>query len=204
MIIIKHRCNSVSKLKKTSINYGIEVDLRSFGKKLIVNHNPFENGVCFEKWIGNYSHKFLILNVKEEGLEKRLLSIMKKKKINNFFFLDQSFPFLVKTLKLKEKRCALRISDYESAQTAFEIKLKPNWIWLDCFEKSNFNLKMLNKLKKLSYKICIVSPELHNIKRTKEIKNLLKKINKLNFKFDAVCTKKPLMWKKYYENERNS
>ena len=36
---------------------------------LILNHEPFENGVLFEKWLNEFNHKYLILNVKEEGLE---------------------------------------------------------------------------------------------------------------------------------------
>ena len=122
MIIINHRCNTIDQLKKTPSNFGIEVDIRTFGKKLTLHHEPFVKGEYFSKWIEYFEHKFLILNVKEEGLEKEVLKIIKKTKVKNFFFLDQSFPFLVKTLKKNEKRCALRVSDYES----FEIKSNQN------------------------------------------------------------------------------
>jgi len=41
MIIICHRVNTVHKLKKTNKEYGIEIDLRSFGNKIIIHHDPF-------------------------------------------------------------------------------------------------------------------------------------------------------------------
>ena len=194
MIIINHRCNTIDQLKKTPNNFGIEVDIRTFGKKLTLHHEPFVKGEDFSKWIEYFEHKFLILNVKEEGLEKEVLKIIKKNKVKNFFFLDQSFPFIVKTLKRNEKRCALRVSDYESFETALNLKEKPDWIWLDCFEKLPLNPIKIHLLKKNHYKICIVSPELHNPIRLKEIKPLIRKISKLNINFDAVCTKKPLLW----------
>lgn len=201
MIIIQHRCNSIYELKKTPNKYGIEIDIRTFGKKIILDHDPWNStGVDFNKWIKQYFHKILILNVKEDGLEKEILKIMKKNHIKNFFFLDQSFFSLIKTLKTNEERCALRISDYESFETAFNIKKKPRWVWLDCFEKTPLDIQKIRKLKKFHYKICIASPELHDLKRATEIEETIKKIKKINFYFDAVCTKVPLVWEKLLVN----
>ena len=77
MIIINHRCNTIDQLKKTPNNFGVEVDIRTFGKKLTLHHEPFVKGEDFSKWIDYFEHKFLILNVKEEGLEKEVLKIIK-------------------------------------------------------------------------------------------------------------------------------
>ena len=62
-------------------------------KKIIIHHDPFKEGENFYKWIKYFKHKFLILNVKEEGLEKKLIDCMNKNNITSYFFLDQSFPF---------------------------------------------------------------------------------------------------------------
>ena len=64
MIIIKHRVNSIEDLKKTSNKYGVEIDLRSYGQQIIVDHEPFRKSITFIKWLRFYKHKFLILNVK--------------------------------------------------------------------------------------------------------------------------------------------
>ena len=71
----------------------------------------------FETWLDHYSHKTLILNVKEEGLEERLIASMASRGIDDFFFLDQSFPFLIKWSKLGEHRCAVRVSEFENIET---------------------------------------------------------------------------------------
>ena len=63
MIIIKHRVNTISSLKKTQENLGVEIDLRSKNKQLYLHHDPFKNGVLFSKWLRHYKHSFIVLNV---------------------------------------------------------------------------------------------------------------------------------------------
>ncbi|MBT6472144.1 MAG: hypothetical protein HOK52_12925, partial [Candidatus Marinimicrobia bacterium] len=100
---ILHRVNTKGALLKTPKELGVEVDIRSKGNQLIMHHDPFQDGEDFEDWLGVYEHGILILNVKEEGLEGRLIELMSKYNIDDYFFLDQSFPFLVKTSNDKEK-----------------------------------------------------------------------------------------------------
>ena len=78
MILINHKVNSISKLLKTSVEFGVETDLRSENKKIYLHHDHFKKGESFEKWIKYYKHKILILNVKEEGLENMVIKILKK------------------------------------------------------------------------------------------------------------------------------
>ena len=117
MEVIAHRRNTIQELRNTPKNFGVEIDIRSFGKKLILAHDPFLDGLDFLKWIEYYEHGSLILNVKEEGLETVLIKIMKEYNIKNFFFLDQSIPFLVRTFSFGEKRSAVSLSEYESIET---------------------------------------------------------------------------------------
>ncbi|WP_216073237.1 hypothetical protein, partial [Acinetobacter nosocomialis] len=74
------------------------------------HHDPFVAGERFDDWLRGYRHGTLILNVKEEGLEDALLARMQAAGISDFFFLDQSFPFLVRTSRRGERRCAVRVS----------------------------------------------------------------------------------------------
>ena len=144
MIKIIHRINSIKKLKKIDNNHGIEIDVRSFNKNLILNHDPFKNGDLLKNWIKFYNHKLLIVNIKEEGLEYQILKILNKYKIKNYFFLDQTFPFLVKFSHRMKKNCAFRLSDYESISTIKKIKDKIKWVWIDFFENFYFNKKTSN------------------------------------------------------------
>ena len=47
MEIIVHRVNKVEDLIKLSPNYGTEIDIRSQGSKLILDHEPFSSGCNF-------------------------------------------------------------------------------------------------------------------------------------------------------------
>jgi hypothetical protein len=118
MKLIAHRRNTLKELLATPTQYGIELDIRSFGSKIVIHHDPMIEGESFEEWIAAYEHGTLILNVKEEGLESRLIALMKKHGIEDYFFLDQSFPFLVKWAKAGERRCAVRMPGWTGITSA--------------------------------------------------------------------------------------
>jgi hypothetical protein len=195
MIKILHRINTKKELVNTQKTYGVEVDIRSHKEKLIIHHDPFCEGEDFLDWISAYDHQVLILNVKEEGLEDRLISIMTKQKIENYFFLDQSFPFLIKTIKNGESRVAVRISEFESMETAMHLKGKVDWLWIDCFSKFPLTKVQSDILRNEGrFKLCFASPELQGRKDKKGIISFRKQIESLGINGDAVCTKYPEIW----------
>ena len=194
MLIIKHSVNTIENLLVTPKEYGVEIDLRSYKNRIIINHEPFENGVDFLDWLKYYQHKFLILNIKEEGLEKYILDIVNNQNIKDFFFLDQSMPFLIKTVLSGESRTALRVSEYESLETALKFKNKAKWIWVDFFSHFPLEIDDLNKLKNSNFKICLVSPELQGFNYEAAV-NFKNKLFKDKYIYDAVCTKFPELWK---------
>ena len=194
MNIIVHRRNKVSELTATNRKYGVEVDIRSKGNDLLIHHDPFVQGESFEAWIEKYQHGTLILNVKEEGLEKRLTEIMESKNITDYFFLDQSFPFLIKSASSGESRCAVRVSEYESIETALSLSGKIEWIWVDCFTHFPLLKTDVDTLKSAGFKLCVVSPELQGRGTEKEIYELVNFFQGSKILVDAVCTKRPDIW----------
>ena len=192
MIIIKHRVNTIKDLKKTDKNFGIEIDLRSNQSDIYLHHDPFKKGELFNKWAKSFKHKILVLNVKEEGLEHKILKILKKNKIKKFFFHDQTFSSLLKNMI--KTHVSIRYSEYESLEKTNYLFKKIKWIWIDNFNEIKLEKKFYQKLKKNNVKICLVSPELVKVKRVKEIKKVISYLKKMNFKIDAVCTKKPKLW----------
>ena len=124
MHTILHRINTTALLEKTPSNFGVEIDIRSNGKSLILHHDPFEQGELFEDWIRSYHHGTLILNVKEEGLESSVLKLMNQYKINDFFFLDQSFPFLWKTAVMGESGEDIKMARAAREKFPFSIECK--------------------------------------------------------------------------------
>jgi len=195
MIIIKHRVNNSKVLRRLNNNYGVEIDLRSKNKSIYLHHDPYIKGELFSKWIKYYNHKLLVLNVKEEGLENQILKILKKNKIKNFFFHDQTFSTVLKNMH--KTNVSIRFSEYEDLKKINILFNKIKWLWVDNFTEISLRKKFYDFLKKKKVKICIVSPELVQKKRIKEINKIILKLKKNNFKINDVCTKKPKLWLKY-------
>lgn len=189
MIIIEHRKNTIEALKKVSVSHGVEIDIRSHDGRLVLNHDPFCGGEDFEEWLKYYSHKFIILNIKEEGLEERIKELIGKNGIKDYFFLDLSFPFLVRQMNAGERNISVRFSEYESAETCLSLAGKVDWVWVDCYTTFPLDKASYDRLSK-HFKICLVSPDL--VGRKAEIVKIRSQIS--GMKIDAVCTKLPSEW----------
>ena len=194
MKLISHRRNTISELNATPKNYGIEVDIRSRGEQLIIHHDPFVDGELFEDWVAAYQHGTLILNIKEEGLEGRLMNLMQSHGIEDYFFLDQSFPFLVKWAKAGEHRCAIRVSEFEAIETALTLAGKVDWVWVDCFNYFPLSHEDAKRLKNAGFKLCLVSPELQGRNADTEIPQLIQLLDERDIRAEAICTKRPDLW----------
>ncbi len=193
MLYIQHRINTIAQLQSVPKEYGIEIDLRAEGDELILHHDAFVEGENFREFLKHYQHAFIILNVKCEGLEERILSLVEEFKIDNYFFLDMSIPFLVKYMKKGITKIASRYSEYESKELALKFAGKIEWLWVDGFEDFCLTQEDYEILSK-HFKLCLVSPELQG-KDISWIKQYHLKMK--NMQFDAICTKKPEEWKKY-------
>lgn len=187
MRYIAHRINTIKELLKVPKKYGVEIDLRDYGDKIILQHDPFKKGVDFENYLKFYNHKFIILNIKSEGIEFKVLKILKRFKIKNYFFLDCSFPMINLLSSKNEKKIALRFSEFESIQTIISMSGKVNIVWVDCFSKLPINFKNFKLLKKHKFKLCLVSPELQN--QGSKISKYKEFIKKELIQFDFICTK---------------
>ena len=197
MEYIAHRRNSVADLNATPVRYGVEVDIRTNGNELIINHDPFIGGDSFEEWLAAYKHGTLILNVKEEGLEDRLINLMNRAAIENYFFLDQSFPFLVKYSRIGVRRCAVRVSEFESINTALTLAGKVDWVWVDCFTQFTLTHDDAKTLQEAGFKLCLVSPELQGRDAQIEIAQTVQLLKDRNIHAQAVCTKRPDLWEMF-------
>ena len=186
MEIIIHRVNTINELRDIPINYGTEIDIRSYGSNLILNHEPFQFGEDFEDYIGEYKHGTLVLNIKEAGIEEEVLRLVRKNsQIKNYFLLDVEFPHIYEATRNGEKAIALRFSEDESLDTVINYVDKVNWVWIDTntiLPLDEINLPILNRFKK-----CLVCPERwgrsFDIEKYKEIM-----IGSFNFNVDAVMT----------------
>jgi len=194
MILVHHRRNTAAELRATPPEWGVEVDIRSQGGELVIHHDPFVAGEPFGTWLDAYHHRLVILNVKEEGLEERVLAEMAARGIESFFFLDQSFPFLIRTARAGERRCAVRVSEYESIDTALSLAGLIDWVWVDCFSRFPLDRAEAERLRAAGFRLCLVSPELQGRADPAEIEAMRALIAERGITIDAVCSKTPERW----------
>lgn len=195
--LIHHRANTLESLEGITSNFGAEIDLRLHYGRLILAHEPLEDGCDFVAWLSGFEGSLLVVNVKEMGLEDLIVNqIIKVNPQLDYFFLDQSTPYLIKSIA-KGYRCAARISEYETVDSAF--LQKSTWLWVDSFTGDWTHLNEL-RLRlgetNLKRKICLVSPELQGrgLKDSNEVSMLVDQIQELKLELDAVCTKYVSIW----------
>ena len=200
MEYVAHRVNTIAELKNLPKEFGVELDLRDdLSGRLYIQHNPFENGEDFIPYAKEYAsnHKgIMILNVKSERIEHRILEIIKKYRIKKYFFLDSSFPMIKLLSEMGEKNIAIRFSEYEGMDTVRAMAGKIDWIWVDTFSRLPIDQEIFLEMKSLGYKLCLVSPELQG--QMTKLELYKEQIKDMNIIFDAICTKQYniLRWQK--------
>ncbi|MDC1166824.1 hypothetical protein OAT23_04015 [Candidatus Pelagibacter sp.] len=187
MQFIAHRINTIKDLLNTPTEYGVEIDLRDYQNKIILQHDPFKDGEYFEEYLKNYNHGTMILNIKSEGIEPAVLKLIKKYNVRDYFFLDCSFPMINFLSSKGERNIALRFSEFEGLDTIRLMSQKVDWLWVDCFTKLPINNSNYKIIKSLNYKLCLVSPELQRQNSKLNIYKLF--LKEKNIEFNAICTK---------------
>jgi hypothetical protein len=192
MLIICHKINQIEELKKIPLEYGVEIDIRGYGDKLLLNHNPIDNSEKYnelEEYLQNFNHSFIIFNMKEAGYEKRVIDLAEKYNIHDYFLLDVEFPYLYRTTRKDGfRKIAVRYSEAEPIE-AVEAQITGgktllDWVWIDTNTKLPLDEGIVKRLSK--FKTCLVCPEIWG--RLEDIENYANKIKELNFNLDAVMT----------------
>ena len=186
---IAHRINTIEELKQLPTEYGVEIDLRdNLDGEIYLQHAPFILGDDFEEYLQNYKHGTMILNIKSERVEIKALELLKKYNIQNYFFLDSSFPMIKLLTDRGERNIALRYSELEGLENLKLMQGKCDWVWADCFTKFPLTEESYKTIKELGYKICFVSPELEG--QEDKISEYRKIADAGKITFDAICAKK--------------
>jgi hypothetical protein len=194
MLKIIHRVNTTESLKKIPEKYGVEIDIRGYGGKLLLNHDPIDDPAKYdelEEYLKNFRHAFIIFNMKEAGYEQRVLDLAEKYSIENFFLLDVEFPYLYHATRKKGvRKIAVRYSEAEPIESVLAQSAggKPllDWVWIDTNTQLPLNKKIIGKFKELGLKTCLVCPERWG--RPEDIKNYKEFMEKEGIIVDAVMT----------------
>ncbi len=192
MKIIVHRINKIEQLLKIPKNYGVEIDIRGFGSKLLLSHDPVVDNVGYdelEEYLKNFHHSFIIFDLKEAGYENRVIELAKKYGIENYFVLDVEFPYFYRATRVEKfRKIAVRFSEAEpiefvKAQMIKDVPLV-DWVWIDTNTVLPLAENIVNDLK--PFKTCLVCPDRWG--RAEDILPYIEKIKNLKFNLDAVMT----------------
>lgn len=212
MLIVDHRRNDLAQIDETDPRFGAEIDLRNHENNILVTHDPFvTDAPKLENWLEHYRHRFLIANVKEEGMEERLVALLTRFEVTDYFILDESFPFIRKYALSGLPHFALRVSEFEDYRTALNLarSLKTagrsvEWIWADSFTGEPLNPDTARALRDEGFKLCAVSPELHHVnapasweERVTQFQNKLENPALKASCPDMVCSKLPQNWERW-------
>lgn len=193
MRIYEHRVNESKALKLVNPMHGVEIDIRTHNGRLILAHDPFVEGELLADWLQVWNGQPLILNVKEDALELAIIGLLARYSIEEYFFLDQSYPSIRRMIQNGMTKVATRVSDYEDLTTA--LASGSEWVWLDSFSGDwSYLPDVVPKILKNNQKTCLVSPELQRADSQNELEKLRQSLSQSNLRITAVCTKNPGKW----------
>ena len=208
MEIISHRGywknveeKNSSKAFKNSfdLNFGTETDLRDLNGDIVISHDiPDKNVITlvnfFEIYNANSQSTTLALNVKSDGLQKLLKSILDRFKISNYFVFDMSIPDTIGYYN-EGIRFFSRQSEYEPIPVFYD---KCKGIWLDSFESIWYNEELILDHLNNNKQVALVSPELHK-RDYNEFWNMLKDNKIHQLKGVILCTDFPEKAKNFFK-----
>ncbi len=178
-----------------SNNYGIETDIRESNGEIIISHDIPMNDDCMSldqllsiyKDIG--SKLPLLLNVKCDGIKDKILFLIQKYSIENYFLFDMSIPETVHYASDKLVKFLSRLSDLEESPILLE---SAQGLWVDSFYGEYPSFTLLEKYVEQNYILCFVSPELHGREEKTYWIRLREWIQSKDFKRNTVliCTDK--------------
>jgi hypothetical protein len=155
--------NSLKSLQGALVNgFSLETDIRSFGTRTTISHDPTDTPQLFlddllyqiDKLKLSINQK-IAFNIKSDGLY--LDEQIKMTTHKNFFYFDMSVPEKVKYTSY-QLPVADRISPFEKIDSIFSEKI----YWVDCLSLEQFYFTLdHHKMKKSHAEFIFVSPELH-------------------------------------------
>ncbi|RAX51654.1 hypothetical protein [Helicobacter sp. 11-8110] len=196
-MIFLHRQNN---LEFPIENYGIEIDLRYNGN-LVLNHDLLEKNSLyplFEEKIQFMTNIPIICNIKESGLEEKVIELLSDH--FEYYFLDSQIPDILRLSKNGyQGKFIIRISDVEFYNERLMGVAKPKYVWVDYSQFSNFDIQNYQefiysiKPKLGQVEPILVSPELYDLSYIE----FIEPIQSILPKGFSVCTKKPELWSFY-------
>lgn len=183
------------------LGFGTETDVRDLNGELVISHDMpkiEEEPLSFEKFLEIYnqynSKELLALNIKSDGLQKKISIAIKKYSINNYYLFDMSIPDTILTMKSK-LNFLTRQSDIELNPV---LVAEAKGIWMDEFEKEWITSDSISKIIENKRMAFIVSAELHG-RENKHQWEKIYNIKILKSECVVLCTDNPEKANEYFK-----
>ena len=147
-----------------SLGFGVETDIRDAKQQLVISHDmPSGGELALERLLekvaavsGNQLLS-LALNIKSDGLAQSLGKMLDKFPQLDCFVFDMAIPDMRGYFDLGIP-VFTRFSEHETVPVWLD---RSSGVWLDAFDSEWYTLGIIEGLRKLNKKVCIVSSELH-------------------------------------------
>lgn len=189
MLPIIHRVNTIADLKTLPADVGVEIDVRPYADQLILNHEAFETGELVEDYFAALAERkqaFVIVDMKAEWVCDKVLALLEKYGIENYFLLGVTIPETVALLKKGVRKIAPRFSECEPIQGILALADQVDWVWVDVFTKLPLDTQSYKQLKEKGLKICLVCPERWG--RPQDIVAYKEQMRRDGVEIDAIMT----------------
>jgi glycerophosphoryl diester phosphodiesterase len=208
MIVLSHRGYwkykdeknlSISFKRSFNLGFGTETDIRDYKGNLVISHDIADEN-CLKvselfKIYNRYDNTLpLALNIKADGLQTKLKTLLEKYKITNYFVFDMSVPDGLQYLKHNIKSFT-RESEYEMAPSFYDDACG---IWLDEFKDHWIDKETIKKHIDNNKNVCIVSPDLHKREYKKEWQHYKEIEKELGISNLMICTDYPEIAKEFF------
>ena len=186
-----------------SCGFGVETDIRDLNGILVISHDvpsmddrELLTVDSFLKLYNSFGTNLpLALNIKSDGLQEKLLKLIVKYEVSNYFVFDMSIPDTIGYLN-KGYKVFTRQSEYEQEPAFIDIV---DGIWLDEFITHWIKIDTIKTQINNNRKVCIVSPELHKRNYLSEWKNYKEMSKLISSEKIMLCTDLPEEAKEYFK-----
>lgn len=178
------------------LSMGTETDLRDHNGEIVISHDmPEGNPMTFSDFLQIMGGRnlTLALNIKADGLGKRIKDILHQFNHTNYFVFDMSIPDLVRQVK-DGLRVFTGLSDIQPSPVLTD---NCEGIWLDCFYSDWYEPKLIDNLLEQGKRVCIVSADLHQ-RPTDNQWNILRSVKHITSPDLMLCTDKPLEAQEFF------
>lgn len=173
-----------------NLGMGTETDLRDHHGEIVISHDmPTGAPQSFADVlrIMNGRNLTLALNIKADGLSRRIKDILRAHGHTNYFTFDMSAPDLVRQLQ-DDMVVYTGLSDIQPHPV---LEDQCSGIWLDCFSSDWYGADLIDGLIDRGKRVCVVSADLH--KRSTDAQwNMIRTCKTLSSPYLSLCTDKPL------------